>query len=349
MEIKSSCACGQHVAVDSSAGGQQFCCPSCGQTLEVPQVTRIVKQSTRAQETQFGTSQGGPQAAGVPVDAQRELRQIQGVYVFLGILCAVALVIYWFLSLSSEANQTRLRIHAAFGAFWTGFYIVGGVLLNRLRSVTFAAIFLGVQGISVLLITVIFVAVAKHGKGNDADAVFFFYGLLIALAGFGVSSGGLKVTIRLRKTTVMQSTNLASTHKQIPSHWQTKGRNFMATARENEFLICEHCGNELTYDAEYHGMTSQCPHCNKQVVLAGAPRVVEIQHRAVFKPKPSNRIAKFWANCTEREKSRIIIQGGFVAIVLLGTIILALCGVEPFSDIVRAWFPEAWFPKGESR
>lgn len=40
MEIKFSCACGQRVAVDSSAGGQQFPCPSCGQPLEVPQQAR---------------------------------------------------------------------------------------------------------------------------------------------------------------------------------------------------------------------------------------------------------------------------------------------------------------------
>ena len=120
----------------------------------------------------------------------------------------------------------------------------------------------------------------------------------------------------------------------------------MATTPQNEFLTCQHCGNEMTYAAEAHGMASQCPHCNQQVVLAGAPRAVEIQPRAAFKPKPSNRIAGFWANCTDREKSRITVLGTLVAIIL-GTLILALCGVKPFSyflPIFRAWLPEATPP-----
>lgn len=122
----------------------------------------------------------------------------------------------------------------------------------------------------------------------------------------------------------------------------------MATTTQNEFLTCPHCGNEMTYAAEAQGMTSQCPHCNQPVVLAGAPRAVEIQPTPVSTPEPSNRSAGFWASCSDREKGRITVLGAMVAIAL-ATLILGLCGVEPFSLIVRAWFPDAWFPEDGAR
>src|SRR5712664_2713681 len=43
MEIKFSCSCGQKVAVDSSAGGQTFPCPSCQNTLTVPEIVQETK------------------------------------------------------------------------------------------------------------------------------------------------------------------------------------------------------------------------------------------------------------------------------------------------------------------
>jgi hypothetical protein len=38
VEIKFFCSCGQKIATDSSAGGQQFACPCCGVTLSVPEI-----------------------------------------------------------------------------------------------------------------------------------------------------------------------------------------------------------------------------------------------------------------------------------------------------------------------
>lgn len=119
----------------------------------------------------------------------------------------------------------------------------------------------------------------------------------------------------------------------------------MATTPQNEFLTCQHCGNEMTYAAEDHGMTSQCPHCNQPVVLAGAPRTVEIQHRSVSTPKPSIWMREFWPSVP----SRAVGLGLLTAMVLLALIIGALCGFEPASTIVRAWFPDAWFPEGTAR
>ena len=38
---------------------------------------------------------------------------------------------------------------------------------------------------------------------------------------------------------------------------------------------CEHCGGGMTYPPEHEGMTSQCPHCQKEIVLGRTAPVVQ--------------------------------------------------------------------------
>jgi putative phage-type endonuclease len=41
VEIKIACDCGQHLALDSANGGQEFVCPACSRTLRVPKLTLV--------------------------------------------------------------------------------------------------------------------------------------------------------------------------------------------------------------------------------------------------------------------------------------------------------------------
>lgn len=63
--------------------------------------------------------------------------------------------------------------------------------------------------------------------------------------------------------------------KQIRVNLETK--NFQAQETSNEAecsYTCPHCSGEMTYAPEHEGMDSQCPHCQKEIILGRNGRKV---------------------------------------------------------------------------
>ena len=80
----------------------------------------------------------------------------------------------------------------------------------------------------------------------------------------------------------------------------------MATTSEQEYLTCEHCGKTMVYDAESHGMVSQCPHCKKQVVLAGtsAEEFENVRKRQTKEPSVWARWSAYYSSEEFNQKVR---------------------------------------------